>query len=80
MALTNGQLNTLEGCATIADTTGSLLFYTDGITVWNRNHVPMPNGSGLLGNPSSTQSGIIVPYPGNTDLYYVFTVHDAGEP
>ncbi len=80
VALTDGQLNTLEGCATISDATGSLLFYTDGITVWNRNHIPMPNGTGLLGNPSSTQSGIIVPYPGNIDLYYIFTIHDAGEP
>jgi hypothetical protein len=79
VALTDGALVTQEGCATISDATGSLLFYTDGITVWNRNHVPMPNGTDLLGDPSSTQSGIIVPYPGNIELYYIFTVHDAGE-
>ncbi len=73
--LTNGQLNTTEGCASIADrNTGQLLFYTDGITVWDANHNIMPNGTGLTGNPSSTQSGIIVPAPGNPDLYYIFTV------
>ena len=38
----------------------------------------MPNGSGLLGDPSSTQSGIIVPKPGSTTLYYVFTVDASG--
>ena len=29
---------------------------------------------------SSTQSGIIVPSTGDPKIYYVFTVHDAGEP
>ncbi len=34
----------------------------------------MPNGSGLLGHSSSTQSGIIVPKPLSTTEYYIFTV------
>lgn len=71
---TNGQLNTREGCSSISDDTGNLLFYTDGITIWNRNHVTMSNGSGLFGDPSSTQSAIIVPKPGDPNIYYVFTV------
>jgi hypothetical protein len=37
-----------EGCATISNSSGQLLFYTDGITVYNRNHQVMPNGTGLL--------------------------------
>ena len=36
--------------------------------------------TGLNGDVSSTQSAIIVPSPGNPNIYYVFTVHDAGEP
>ena len=36
--LTDGAMNTWEGCASIADPNGNLLFYTDGITVWNKNH------------------------------------------
>lgn len=76
-ALTNGQLNTNEGCASISDDQGNLLFYTDGITVYNGNHVAMPNGSGLLGNPSSTQSAIIIPKPLNNTIYYIFTVDTA---
>jgi len=73
VTLLDGALNTREGCATISDFNGNLLFYTDGITVWNRNHLPMPNGNGLLGDPSATQSAIIVPNPGNPNLYYIFT-------
>src|SRR6266487_6065397 len=70
--LTDGQVHAYEGCATISTKFGKLLFYTDGITVWDRTHQAMPNGKGLLGNNSSTQSGIIVPYPGNANLYFLF--------
>jgi hypothetical protein len=79
-SLTNGQLNTNEGCATFSDAKGNLLFYTDGMFVYNRFHQQMPNGFGLLGNPSSAQSGIIVPKPGSKDLFYVFTVDAEGGP
>ena len=73
IALTDGQLNTGEGCSSIADNNGDLLFYTDGMTVYNKNHTIMPNGSGLLGHSSSTQSGIIVKKPGSLTIYYLFT-------
>ncbi|MFY8029734.1 MAG: hypothetical protein ACOVPB_11205, partial [Bacteroidia bacterium] len=70
--LSNGAINTYEGCASIANSAGALKFYTDGITVWNANHTAMPNGTGLFGDPSATQSAIIVPKPGNPNIYYVF--------
>ncbi|MEP2236884.1 MAG: T9SS type B sorting domain-containing protein [Maribacter sp.] len=73
VALLDGQINTHEGCAVISDFNGALLFYTDGITVWNRNHVPMPNGTGLFGDPSAAQSAIIVPHPGIATQFYIFT-------
>lgn len=73
VALTNGSLTTTEGVATICDNAGNLLFYTDGVTVYNRNHVIMTNGNGLNGDASSTQSAIIVQQPGNSDIYYIFT-------
>jgi len=63
--LLDGAMNTDEGCASIADEEGSLLFYTDGTFVWNKNHEQMPNGDGLLGHKSSTQSGVIVPLSSN---------------
>ncbi|TRW21510.1 T9SS type B sorting domain-containing protein [Flavobacterium zepuense] len=79
--LTGSQMDTNEGCSSMSDTNGNLLFYTDGRTVWDRNHIVMPNGNyaagtGLLGDPSSTQSGIIVPKKGDPNIYYIFTVDE----
>ncbi len=68
-----GPLSTGEGCASISDAAGQLLFFTDGITVWDRSLNVMPNGSGLLGHTSSTQSALIVPIPGQPDQYGIFT-------
>lgn len=72
-SIKNGALNTIEGCASISDANGNLLFYTDGITVWNRKHQWMPNGTGLTGDLSATQSAIIVPKPNSKTIYYIFT-------
>ncbi|MBX7203733.1 MAG: hypothetical protein K1X77_11735, partial [Bacteroidia bacterium] len=73
VAVTNGQLVTTEGCAAISDPAGNLLFYTDGVTVWNKNHLVMTNGTGLTGHASSTQSAVIVQKPLNSNIYYIFT-------
>ena len=79
VALTNGVLTTTEGVATISDNSGNLLFYTNGVTVWNRNHLVMTNGAGLLGDISSTQSAIIIQKPLSNNIYYIFTSdNDAG--
>lgn len=72
-ALTDGQLDTWEGCTSMSDINGNLLFYTDGSLVYNRNHIVMPNGSGLMGGTSSTSSGIVIPKPGSDHIYYLFT-------
>ena len=78
VAVTNGVLNTTEGCASISTSSGNLLFYTDGVKVYNRQHLQMPNGFGLMGDASSTQSAIIVPKPGSTSIYYIFTTPATG--
>ncbi len=72
-----GKLATREGCAAISNDKGALLFYTDGSTIFNRNHDVMPNGDELFGNNSSSQSAIIIPKPLDNNIYYVFTVDDA---
>lgn len=68
-----GQIFTWEGCASISDSCGNLLFYSDGSTVYNKNHSIMTNGTGLEGDFSSTQSAIIIPKPQNDSIYYLFT-------
>jgi PKD repeat protein len=76
--LLDGQLYTKEGCSTISDEMGSLLFYTNGDTVYNKLHQIMANGTGLYGHVSSFQSSIIIPRPGSDSLFYIFTA-DAQE-
>jgi hypothetical protein len=78
--LTGSAISTTEGCSSISDTAGNVLFYTDGVSVWNRNNQVMPNGTGLLGNTTATQSALIVPKPGSVTEYYIFTVDEIGGP
>src|SRR5688572_4404211 len=79
-AITNSTMSTMEGSASISDMDGNILFYTDGISVWNRNNQKMPHGTGLLGDQSTTQSAVIIPKPGSQTRYYIFTADDAGGP
>lgn len=82
VAISNSALNSLEGSAMQLDASGNLLFYTNGGdfqtfagAIWNRNHQVMPNGNlaGESGCNSSVQSTVIVPHPGNSNQYFVFT-------
>lgn len=66
-----------EGCASVSNANGDLLFYTNGVTVYNKLNQVMMNGTGLMGHQSSTHSALIVPNPGNGNRYYIFTT-DAG--
>lgn len=68
VATSNPAMNRLEG-----DASGNLLFYSDGETIWNSSNVAMPNGTGIAGNQTSVQAVLIVPMPGSTTIFYVFT-------
>jgi len=57
----------------VSDANGQVLFYTNGINVWNKKKAIMNNGTGLNGTISSGQSPLIVPQP-NSNLYYIFTL------
>jgi gliding motility-associated-like protein len=50
------------------------LFYTNGVTIWDRSGAIMPNGSEIDGGTSSSQGVVIVPFPGDPVHYYLFTV------
>lgn len=73
----NNGLASHEGCASISDKEGNLLFYTNGIEIKNRNHVLMDgeiNGN-LKGHSSTTQGAVIIPHPNveSNNIFYVFT-------
>lgn len=78
----NGQLFFLgSGCpATISDSIGNLLLYSDGTRIWNRHHVIMQNGDGLNGDPIAAQPVLIIPMPGSNVKYYIFTVGALNNP
>lgn len=70
-------ISSYEGCASISDNSGNLVFYTDGINVWDNTNTLIT--SSLNGNWSTAQSGIIVPQPGltpgsTTNNYYIFSI------
>lgn len=71
--LTDGRIDTDEGCAVQSNVvSGKLMFYTDGHEVRNSFHQVMPNGTGLQGESSTSQSALILPWPGNDDLFAIF--------
>ncbi|MFN8775496.1 MAG: PKD domain-containing protein [Flavobacteriales bacterium] len=72
----------IEGSASIANrNTGELLFYTDGVTIWNALDQPMPNGSDLGGSDvlSAFMAAVIIAVPGSCTKYYVFCIDDYEE-
>jgi len=80
VSLTGTSISTNEGCASMSSSSGQFLFYTDGIIVWDRNNNAMPNGTGLLGDPSASQSGVAIPSPADTNQYYLITVDNVSGP
>lgn len=70
--LNDGAMDTPNGCTTISDKQGNLLFYSNGETIWNKNHQIVENGENLSGENTNNQSVIIISHPKTTDRFYVF--------
>jgi gliding motility-associated-like protein len=80
--LADSKMNAPAGSTSISNENGDLLFYSDGNTVWNRNHEIMENGTGLYAENKNTQTSIIIPKPNNKTRFYIFTTRkeDATSP
>jgi gliding motility-associated-like protein len=72
-AISNPNMRTFEGCSSVSDSTGNILFYSDGRTVWNKKDSIMENGTNLLGDASSTHSSVILQKPFSANQYYIIT-------
>lgn len=74
VAIDNSEMLTYDNCASVANsTTGELLFYSNGINVWDKNHEIMPNGYDLLGSLTGGNSAFAVKQPEKDNIYYLFT-------
>lgn len=69
----NCTANSGRGASTVSDSNGTLLFYYLDDTLWNSNHEPMLNGTGLYSDNNSEQSTVTIPFPGTKSKYIVFT-------
>lgn len=66
---------TSEGCASICNPAGRLLFYTNGSKVWDSTYTVMPNGTGLPDSfMSCTMSSVIVPVTTDSNQYLLFSL------
>lgn len=72
VTFTTSALATDEGCAAVCDASGNPLFYTDGTTIWDATNAVVTTA--LNGHSSSTQSAVIVPRPGSSTNYFIFTM------
>ena len=88
--LFDGEMQTFEAAATICDAEGNLLFYSNGggrdtsqaftVTpglIFNKDHDVMYDMSYTEGGGYSARQGaLIIPKPGATDYYYLFTMEE----
>ena len=72
-------MSAIRACASVSDSLGNLLFYTNGHSVFDRNNSIMPNGTGLL-SATQDQSVCVVPNISDRNLYYIFTINCPGYP
>ena len=73
--LSNNAMYALGTTSSVADSMGNLLFYSDGIYVYNRSHILMPNGSWLFGYGYPFGQGVFAVQMINYDsIYYLFTL------
>jgi gliding motility-associated-like protein len=81
-------MQTVEGTASLCDANGNLLFFTNGGgrppasgqnpgLIWNANGDVMYDMEGVEGGGfSAAQSSVIIPKPGEPDVYYLFTMEE----
>ncbi len=78
-ACAESELYTDEGCSAISDQNGNLIFYTNGVFIWNKNHKKINPNQPLFGHLSSTQSVQIVAHPSKANQYFLFTVSEKAD-
>ncbi|MBL7800067.1 MAG: S8 family serine peptidase [Chitinophagales bacterium] len=70
----SGNVNMVNGSSTLSNDCGGMQFYSDGLSIWDKNGTAMPNGTGLYGSSTACRSAMIIPKTDSADVYYVFTI------
>jgi hypothetical protein len=65
------KLKSQEACGSISNNAGSMLMYSDGVNLWDGTNTLRTNT--LMGAESGAQGVMIIPYPGTTTKFYIFT-------
>ncbi|UII20232.1 PKD domain-containing protein [Fulvivirga ligni] len=65
-----------EGCAIYCDRNGEPLFYTNGEDVYDSEGNLLTNPDKIGGSTGSTQSSLIVPFPDDETIFYIFTTQE----
>ncbi len=82
-ALVDGKFSSFNSSASIADENGNLMFYTNGVTVWNKIHQVMQNSTtpvytdyGYVWSPviyTQEHYPLIIPKPDTPMIYFLLT-------
>lgn len=78
VVLFDNKMIAVNTSSVMCDEEGNLLFYTDGIRVWNKNHELKAMLDGFDSNYS--QQVISIPKPNAKDIYYIFHITDDNYP
>ena len=73
------QMQAPQGCAIYCDRNGQPLFYSDGVDVYDSNGDQLTGSDPadkIGGDQTATQSVMIVPFPGDETLFYIFTTQE----
>lgn len=65
-------------CATICDSAGNLILYSDGNNIFDRLHRVVPFGKNLHGDSNTSQGTVIVKQPGTQNLFFVISADQSG--
>lgn len=70
-----GQLPYIAATISISDSSGNLLFYSNGVSVWDGNHTRISTSPIFGVSDINASSGLCyVPYPGQAGKYYIVGV------
>ncbi|MEA3495741.1 MAG: PKD domain-containing protein, partial [Bacteroidota bacterium] len=75
--LYDSKMPSRRGGSCISDKNGNLLFYGCKVgtgILYNKNHDTLKNSPGFYISSAADQTPIIIPMPGNPDIYYLFTL------